>query len=123
MKEVAVVLLILAALALALLPNLAHKIAGYKPLGPVEVASLDKGAASDDRETPRFLRERNLITVEVPFDMTVGELLRLYQIDFEHIRRELAEQEGQQTPLADSYSLVAGKSYRLSLTPPAEGSP
>ncbi len=100
-------------------PDLAHTVAGFKPFGEVDPGKIDEPASVDDRDAPRFLAERNRVEVEVPREMTVQDLLRLYQIDFPHVRRQIAEQEGVET-LADDAVLAAGRRYVLTLTPPAE---
>jgi hypothetical protein len=117
--------LLLAALALTIGfgGDLAYRIAGFKPFRPLDTKSLDRPLELDDRDSPRFLAQRNEIQVEVPRDMTAGEFLRLLQFDdYAHVRREIARQEGIDQ-LQDSTLLRQGRRYTLRLTPPAEGVP
>lgn len=115
---------ILTVLGLVLLfsRDLAYWVAGYRPLGTLGPQEIDEPAALDERDAPRFLAERNQLEVEVPREMAVGEFLRLYQIDFPHIRRQLAEQEGLSS-LPDDHLLQKGRRLKLTLTPPEEGGP
>lgn len=99
------------------------QLAGVRPLGKLDPKALDEPFAVDDREAPQFLQERNQVELSVPRDMTVGELLRLYPIDFVHVRAEIAKQLGI-TPgaLTDTTRLHKGQRLRLTLTPPQESS-
>ena len=119
-----IVFLVLAVAGLGILlwPEAAWDLAGYKPLKPISAAEIDDPSAFDERDAPRFFAERNVVDLEVPRQMTVGELLRLYQIDFPHVRRQLAEQKGV-VRIKDDDVLAAGERLRLTLTPPAEGVP
>ena len=116
--------LILAPLGAVVLfsPDLARTVAGFKPFGEVDPGKIDEPASVDDRDAPRFLAERNRVEVEVPREMTLQELLRLYQIDFPHVRRQIAEQEGAES-LADDTVLAAGRRYVVPPPPPAEEPP
>ena len=102
--------------------GLAYRVAGFQPFGTIGADGIDEPAALDERDAPRFLAQRNRLDLEVPRDMTLIELLRLYQIDFPHVRRQIAEQEGT-AALADDAPLSAGQIYNLTLTPPAESPP
>lgn len=112
--------LVALALAIGLVPGLAHRIAGFEPLSDLDPAAIDQPFELDDREAPRFLASRDLVELEVPRDMEVGDLLRLYQIELPHVRRQIAEQEGVAT-LPDGYRLRAGDVYRIRLTEQAGG--
>ena len=90
-----------------------------KSLGPEEI---DDPSDFDERAAPRFFAERNAVELVVPRDTTVGELLRLYQIDFPHVRRQIAEQKGVER-VTDATSVAQGERLQLTLTPPAEGQP
>lgn len=116
--------LVLAALGLVVFfaPGLTSRVAGYKPLGTVGPEEIDDPTAFDERAAPRFFAERNEVELVVPRDMTLAELLRLYQIDFPHVRRQIAEQKGVES-LADGDTIAEGERFRLTLTPPAEGQP
>ena len=122
MRDILSTLLLVAlALAVGLGGELAYKIAGFKPLRPPDTKTLDRPPELDDRESPRFLAQRNQVQVEVPRDMTAGEFLRLLQFeDFAHVRREIARQEGLDR-LEDGTLLRQGRRYTIPLTPPAEG--
>lgn len=115
--------LVLLAVALAVWDGLAFRIAGYKPLAHLEARDLDEPASLDDRQAPRFLEDRDHLELEVPRDMPLGELLRLYQLgEMRHIRQQIAKQEGA-PDLPDDHPLKKGKRYRITLTPPSEGMP
>lgn len=116
--------LVLAALGLVVFfaPGLTSRIAGYKPLATVGPGEIDDPTSFDERAAPRFFAERNQLELTVPRDMTLAELLRLYQIDFPHVRRQIAEQKGVES-LADGDPIAEGERFRLALTPPAEGQP
>lgn len=116
--------LVLLALALAALfaRDLTSAVAGYKPLAAVGPEQIDDPAAFDERAAPRFFAERNSVELVVRRDTTLGELLRLYQIDFPHVRRQIAEQKGVDA-LDDATPIAAGERFELTLTPPAEGEP
>ncbi len=114
--------LLLLALVVFFAPDLASKVAGYKPLGTIGPGEIDEPKTFDERAAPRFFDERNQVEVVVPRDMTLAELLRLYQIDFPHVRRQITEQKGVES-LAGEDLLAAGERYQLTLTPPAEGQP
>jgi len=120
------ILTFLALLALALVAlcarDLTWAVAGYKPLGMAGPEGIDEPASFDERAAPRFFAERNRLELVVPRDTTLGELLRLYQIDFPHVRRQIAEQRGVDA-LGDGAAIMAGERFRLTLTPPAEGQP
>lgn len=115
-----------ALLALALVvffaPGLASRVAGYKPLGTIGPEEIDEPSAFDERAAPRFFAERNRVELVVPRTMTLGELLRLYQIDFPHVRRQIAEQRGVER-MDDGDRIAEGERFELALTPPAEGQP
>lgn len=115
---------VLALLGLVLLawPDLAHRVAGYKPLVPPGPELIDDPPPFDEGAALRFFEERNEIDLTVPRDMTAGELLRLYQIDFPHVRRQIAQARGDQI-LSDRALLRRGERYHITLTPPAEGVP
>lgn len=80
---------------------------------------LDEELSAEDRESPRFLAERNQIRVVVPRDMTVGYFLQLYQISQDHVRRQIAEQLGRPS-VSDTDRLAEGQELLLELTPAAE---
>jgi hypothetical protein len=86
------------------------------------VEELDSPPEPDDREAPRFLAERNEVELVVPRDMSVDELVHIYQIDFPHVLAQIAEAEGLDSP-SRSHRLRAGARYRITLTPRAEDSP
>lgn len=111
--------LLLAALAVALLGSrgLVVGLAGLDPLGRPTAAGLDREADPDDREVPRFLASRDRVALEAPREMTAGELLALYQIDFPHVRRQIAAQAGVER-LGDDHPLAAGARFEITLTPP-----
>lgn len=113
---------VLAAVVLAASPGLAARLAGLSRLAEPDVATLDRPADADDREAPRFLAERDRVVVEVPREMTAGELLRLVQLDFPHVRRQIAEQLGVET-LALDRPLAAGTRFEVTLTPPEAEAP
>ena len=121
-RILAFAVLALLGLVLLLRPELAHTVAGYKPLTPLGPEEIDDPPPFDEGAALRFLEERNQLDLTVPRDMTAGELLRLYQIDFPHVRRQIAEARGKQI-LSDRELLREGESYRVTLTPPAEGVP
>ncbi len=100
----------------------AFRVAGYRPLQPIHASQIDEPASLDDRDAPRFLAERNAVEVEVPRDMPLVDFLRLYQLELPHVRRQIAEQEGV-AALDDGAVLLAGRRYRLSLTPAEVGTP
>lgn len=120
------ILTFLALLALALgaffARDLTWAVAGYKPLKTAGPEHIDEPAAFDERAAPRFFAERNELELVVPRDTTLGELLRLYQIDFPHVRRQIAAQKGVDA-VGDDAVIMAGERFRLTLTPPAEGQP
>jgi hypothetical protein len=111
-----------AAVALAASGTLAPRLAGLARLGEPDVAALDRPADTDDREAPRFLAERDRVVVEVPREMTAGELLRLVQLDFPHVRRQIARQLGVDTLPLDR-RLSAGARFEVTLTPPEAETP
>jgi hypothetical protein len=115
-------LLAAGALALLLVDGAAPRLAGLARLREPAVAALDAPGDADDREAPRFLSRRDRLTLVVPRDMAAGELLRLYQIDFPHVRRQIARQEGL-AALPVDHRLAAGARYEVTLTPPAEDVP
>lgn len=102
---------------MAVREELAFRIAGYKPLARLEARTLDEAPELDDRQMPRFLDERDRVELEVPRDMTLRELLRLYQLaELPHVRQQIAKQEGLPR-LEDNHPLKKGKRYRIELTP------
>ncbi len=103
-------------------PDLARLVAGYKPLVPPSPEQIDDPPPFDEGAALRFFAERNRLELTVPRDMTAGELLRLYQIDFPHVRRQIARARGDQI-LSDRELLRQGELYSITLTPPAEGVP
>lgn len=121
-RLVACAILILLGLTLLFWRGLGPSLAGYKPLKTLDAQEIDEPSTADERDAPRFLAERNQLELEVPRDMPAGELLRLYQIDFPHIRRQIAEQEGIAN-LTNDHLLAKGRRFTLTLTPPAEGGP
>lgn len=118
----ALAVVVLAAVLLAASPGLAPRLAGLSRLAEPDVAALDRPADADDREAPRFLAERDRVVVEVPREMTAGELLRLVQLDFPHVRRQIAEQLGAETLELDR-PLAAGARFEVTLTPPEAEAP
>ena len=115
--------LVLLAVAVASWERPVFWITGFKPLSHLDGSELDASPQWDDREAPRFLAERNQVEIIVPRDMSVGELLRLYQLAaFPRVRHEIAEQEGVET-VSDAYLLHQGRRLRVQLTPPNEGVP
>lgn len=108
--------------ALAASGTLAPRLAGLARLGEPDVAALDRPADADDREAPRFLAERDRVVVEVPREMTAGELLRLVQLDFPHVRRQIAAQLGVDALPLDR-RLPAGARFEVTLTPPEAETP
>jgi hypothetical protein len=104
-------------------PDLVFRLSGFSPLAELKASSLDKVTAPDDTEAPAFLAQRNEVDLVVPRDMTVKELLSLYHMaEFPHIRHQIAKQDGVQA-LPDNHLLHQGKRYKITLTPPEEGSP
>ncbi len=112
-------ILLLLVLTVAGMPQFFTRVAGFAKLTVVDPNQLDEELALEDRDSPRFLAERNRVTVVIPRDMTVGVFLELYQISQEHIRRQIAEQLGKDYA-ADSDVLKQGLELILELTPPAE---
>ena len=104
-------------------PDLAHQLAGYKPLTPPGPEQIDHPPPFDEGAAMRFFAERNAVELTLPRDMTVAEVLRLYQIDFPHVRRQISEQREGGTTVRDRDVLKRGERYLLTLTPPAEGLP
>jgi hypothetical protein len=115
------VLLVLA-LVVFFAPGLTSELAGYKPLGTIGPEEIDEPSSFDERAAPRFFAERNQVELVVPRDTTLGELLRLYQVDFPHVRRQIAEQKGVEN-MDDGDRIAEGERFELTLTPPAEGQP
>lgn len=113
--------LVLSALAVTLgfSKALTFQIAGFRPLAGLEARDLAAPETIEDLTAARFLQERDQVQVEILRDMTLGELIRLYQLaEQPHVRRQIAAQEGVPV-LPDSHPLEKGKSYRITLTPPA----
>ena len=106
------------ALAVAVMPDLARRVAGFEPLRALDPESMDRALPEGDREAPRFLAERNRVRVKVPRAMTVGTFMDLYQIRFEHVREQIAEQLGV-AAAGDDHPLEAGQQLTLELTPPS----
>lgn len=92
---------------------------GFRPLRQLDPAALEAAGGADDKGTPRFLADRNKVELKVPRAMPVGELLDLYQIRYEHIRRQIGEQLGIGRA-GDEVVLAAGQRLVLELTPPGE---
>ncbi len=122
MKEATAAVLLLLALAAVASGHFVRRAAGLAPLGAPDSASLDSPPDPDDREAPRFLAERNQVELVVPREMTVDELLRTYQIDFPHVLRQIAKEEGIDH-LSRERILHAGSRIEISLTPEAEDVP
>lgn len=122
MRTILVVLLLALALALAVSERFALLLSGYRPLAAPSVAALDAGADPDDRRAPRLLAERNRVELRVPWEMTIGDLVELYQLDQPHVRRQIAEQAGAE-PGDRGHQLAAGEVFVVELTPVLEGSP
>ena len=114
-----IVLPLALALVFLLVPGSLGWLTGFRPLKPIDLAALDAGSPADDRETPRFLAERNQVEITVPRDLRVGEFLDLYQIRYEHIRRQIGQQLGVKRA-GDDLVLKAGQKLKLELTPPGE---
>jgi hypothetical protein len=114
--------LLLLALEAVFSARLAPATAGLDPLGRPSVAELDSPSEPDDREAPRFLAERNEVELVVPRDMTLDELVRLYQIDFPHVLAQISEKEGLDA-VSRRLRLRQGARYRITLTPRAEDVP
>ncbi len=109
-----------ALLALLLLwPGSLAWLTGFRPLRQLDPAALEAAGGADDKGTPRFLADRNKVELKVPREMPVGELLDLYQIRYEHIRKQIGEQLGIGRA-GDDVVLAAGQKLVLELTPPGE---
>lgn len=133
----AIIVLVLLGVLFFVRPDLAHRLSGYEPLEPPGPEEVENPAPLDEGAALRFFEERNGVELTVPRDMEAAELLRLYQIDFPHVRRQIAEQRGVQQRdsqqqagqegtsliLRDRDVLKRGERYLLTLTPPAEGLP
>lgn len=122
MRTLSAILLIVLAIGLALSESVALFLSGFRPLETPSVAALDDPRQLDNREGPRLLDERNRVELVVPRSITVGDLLDLYQIDFPHVREQIAEQEGLAT-VTDDYRLEEGHTFVLELTPVREEVP
>jgi hypothetical protein len=111
--------IVLVTLALAVLrPEIAQMLAGLQPLGEPSVEELDSLTKFDDHTAKPFFDDRNQLEVTVPRTMEAKEFLSLYLIDQVHIRNEIAQQEGWQE-IADKTMLQEGRTYKITLTPPA----
>ncbi len=104
---------------LLLVPGSLAWLTGFRPLNTLDPRDLEAAGGADDKGTPRFLAERNKVELVLPREMAVGELLDLYQIRYEHIRRQIGEQLGIGRA-GDDVILAAGQKLVLELTPPGE---
>lgn len=77
--------------ACALICVLAFAFVG-SPLMVQPIVSPDKIRQPEPPEELEFFTDRNRVTIEVPFDMTVGDLVRMYQL--EQTRGALLKQMG-----------------------------
>jgi hypothetical protein len=118
----AFLVLFVLALFVAFHEETALLLAGLQPLRSPSVSDLDRLSDLEDRSAKLFFDQRNELEVEVPRTMPAGEFLRLYLIDFPHVRRQIAAVEGV-PELADGYMLREGAVYTITLTPPQEGGP
>lgn len=109
-------------LAVAVSPGLAYRLVSFRPFGRLDPADLTAPPPVDDQELPQFFAERNRVALIVPREMTARDLLKLYQIDFMHVRREIAGQMGL-PELVDETLVPAGRRLEITLTPPEDNLP
>lgn len=118
-RLLAAVLLVIAALAVLASRASTFALVGFRPLQPLDARAIEEPFQADNREAPRFLEQRNRVDLVVPSDTTVGALLRLYQLDFGHVRAQIARQIGSDpAKLTDATPLRQGQRLSLTLTPP-----
>ena len=123
MRSLCSLLLVALALAITVFPGLARWFSGLRLLGVPDVAALDDPSRVQDSGTTRFFSERDQVEVTIHRDMTVGELLLLYQLHgHAHIRRQMADQLAVKE-LDDAVPLAGGTVFTLNLTPPEEAIP
>jgi hypothetical protein len=123
-RLLAAVLLLVAAVAVLASRAGTFALVGFRPLQTLDARAIEAPFQADGREVSRFLEQRNRVELTVPRAMTVGELVRLYQLDFAHVRTQIARQIGSDpAKLTDATPLRQGQRLSLTLTPPQESLP
>ena len=116
MKSLATVILVVMGVVALIPQRWTLSVTGLKPLYTPTVAALEE-PPRDESAAARFLRARDSVVVVVPRDMTAGEFLALYQIQFEHVRQQIARQIGLKTLPVD-HVLRKNDRFRIKLTAP-----
>jgi len=111
--------LVVAGAAVLVAPGPTRDVAGLMLLGaPLPPDELRDIAMS---EAGAFFADRDSVTLRVPEEMTVRDLLRLYEMDLPHVRAGLAEQLGVSVAGVGSIALSKGRELTIRrLTPPLE---
>jgi hypothetical protein len=111
------VLLFVLALWVGNCPAQVEELSGLRPLEVPEVEGLENPPEAAKESVGPFFDERNAVRFRVPRKMTAGELIELYQVDFDHVRGQIAEQVGLGAFDPD-FELEEGLELELFLTPP-----
>ena len=75
---------------------------------------------AQDRAALEFFDQRDSAVVRVPYDMTVGELLALYQLESNPSAQEaIAAATRRRAPVPHDVPLKAGQAFTILLTPPS----
>jgi hypothetical protein len=116
-RTFAIAAIVVAALFVAISPDLAGRFMGDHPLNDPTLGALDSLPRADDASAVRFLHARDSVTVLVPREMKLGELVRLYHMDYKHVRDQIAKQLGVDR-VPDEHILHKGLTLRITLIPP-----
>lgn len=119
LSRIVTLLLISFALGVGVRPDLVSRVVGRVPAGELDPADLGADEPRAEVGSGRDARDRRVVRLRVPRDLTVRELLALVELDLPHVRKALAEQEGRED-LADDHLLRAGSVFRVPLEPESE---
>ncbi len=110
--------LVATAAIVALSERMSNSLIGFRPLRDPTAPQVDSLSLIENEKAPQFLVSRDSVELVAPRDITAGDLLVLYHIDYAHVRKQIADQLGY-SPLLDSHLIRKGTRLRITLMPPA----
>lgn len=120
-RFIATVFLGLLALVALVAPGAVTHTTGFHRLGTPSADRIGQRDASEDRSSPRFLAERNRLTLTVNEAMSLGEFVSRYQISTAYVRGQIAQQLGSPERAADDQLMIpAGQQLEIYLTEVAQ---